>query len=456
MLKKKLHTALSIILCYCTICTAKGQTINVTEANITAQSDVTALDQYVATILATGQINAKANANFVNSFGFPALDIGTLKIKGNKIGLISIGGSAEITLALTDRAIYSGLGLAGAVTVDYRIPTAGFTWQAGNYTNTLIYSVNGNVPLTIAVPAYITATTSAPASIPLAVNNLSFFRATAGISSANINIGYNTTVPTIINLKAKSASTFTFTPGFTSSLTFTPVNSSLVSAALTSPVGSTISVTTVDQAITTAAGLPVVATNARPTLTSVFSITGANLKANFVNAGVYKLPITYTIANTTGFQVPASSKTMDSSIDLTVSTIMDINLPTNTVSLNFDNQSNYTAGVTSTVANQVSLSSTAPYNVTVRASTAAFVNTTDASSIIPLNVMTIEGMTGQTGITPIVLSTTAQPIITAGNPVLDRSVNLQYRIPAAQVVSSILGKSQGNYSATIVFTIVAP
>lgn len=456
MLKKKLHTALSILLCCITFCTAEGQTINVTEANITAQGDATATNQFVATILATGQINVKANANFVNSFGFPALDIGTLRIKGNKIGAISIGGSAEITLALTDRAIYNGLGLAGNVTVDYRIPTAGLAWQAGNYTNTLIYSINSNVPITIAVPAYITATTSAPASIPIAVNSLSFFRAAAGISSANINIGYNTTVPTIINLKAKSASTFTFTPGFTSSLTFTPVNSNVVSAALTSPVGSTISVTTTDQAITPAAGLPVVATNKRPTLTSVFSISGANLKANFVNAGVYKLPITYTVANTSGFQVPATSATMDSSIDLTISTIMDINLPSNTVSLNFDNQSNYTAGVTSPVTNQLSLSSTAPYNVTVRASTPAFVNTTDVNSTIPLSVMTIEGMSGQTGITPIVLSTTAQPIVTAGNPVIDRSINLQYRIPAAQVVSNILGKGQGNYNATIVFTIVAP
>lgn len=454
MLKKKLHTALSILLCCLTVYTVKGQTINVTEANITAQADAVLNNQTVATIIISGAITVKANTNWTNTFSFPALDIGVLKVKGVSVGLNS-GNGSEVSLSTTAQPVYPS-GLLGNFVVNYRVPTAGLAWQAGNYTNTLIYSVNSNVPMIIAVPAYITATTSAPASIPIAVNSLSFFRAVAGISSANVNIGYNTTVPTIINLKAKSASTFTFTPGFTSSLTFTPVNSNVVSAALTSPVGSTISITSTDQAITPAAGLPVIATNARPTLTSVFSITGANLTANFVNAGVYKLPITYTIANTSGFQVPATSKTMDSSVDLTVSTIMDINLPSNTVSLNFDNQSNYTTGVTSAVTNQISLSSTAPYNVTVRASTTAFVNTTDASSTIPLNVMTIEGMTGQTGITPIVLSTTAQPIITSGNPVIDRSINLQYRIPAAQVVSNILGKGQGNYNATIVFTIVAP
>jgi hypothetical protein len=469
LLKKKLHTALSLLVCCLTVFSVKGQAnasnaITIPEVNITAQSDVISTDQTIAVVLlAIGNLTVKSSSSVFTytSGGQANLNLGTLKIKGRNIGGSPLNGQTEVPLSPAEQIIGSGGSVLGTITVDYRVPTSGTIWVAGTYTANVNYNVNSTLGnFTITVPAYITSTTVVPASSPITVNSFAQFRSVAGVNSSNISFGYNTTVPTLINLKAKTSSTFTFTPGFTSSLTFTPVNSTVVNALLsdpiTGPVGSAITLTTTDKPLTPAAGLPVILTSKRPTLNTVFNITGADLLAHFVNAGVYKLPITYTIAKTAAFNTATTSKTMDSSVDVTVANMMDINLPSTTIALDFTSQSHYSSGVTAAVTNQVMLSSTVPYNITVKAGTAAFVNASDATSTIPLSVMTIEGMSGQSGITPITLTTNPQTIVSGGIPVIDRKLNLQYRIPSAQVSSAIFGKPPGNYNATIIYTIVAP
>jgi len=467
LLKKKLYTALSLLACCLTVFSVKGQAnannaITVAEANITAQSDVISEDQVIAVVLlAGGKLTVKSTSSVFshNLAGQPSLSLGTLRIKGKNIGSTALSAQTEVPLSPLEQTIGTGGAVLATISVDYRVPTGGTIWLAGTYTANVNYNVANFTPFYMTVPAYITATSVVPASAPITINSFGQFRSVAGASSNNISLGYNTTVPTVIDLKAKTSSTFTFTPGFTSSLTFTPVSSSVLKATLsdpTGPVGSPITLSTTDKSLTPPAGLPVILTNKRPSLNTVFNIAGADLLANFVNAGIYKLPVTYTIAKTPAFNIAATSKTMDSSVDVTVANMMDISLPTTTIALNFTSQSNYSSGVTAAVTDQVMLSSTVPYNITVKAGTSAFVNASDATATIPLNVMTIEGMSGQSGITPIQLSTSPQTIITNGNPVIDRKLNLQYRIPSAKVLSAIFGKSPGNYNATIIYTIVAP
>jgi hypothetical protein len=465
LLKKKLHTALSLLFCCLTVFSVRGQNnaITIPEVNITAQSDVTSLDQVIAIVLlAGGKLTVKSTSSAFthNSAGLPNLNLSTLRIKGRNIGSTPLTGQTEVPLSQLEQTLGTGGAVIATISVDYRVPTAGTLWVAGTYSANVNFNVANFTPFTMTVPSYITSTTVVPATIPVAVNSFAQFRSLSGASSSNISFGYNTTVPTIIDLKAKTSSTFSFTPGFTSSLTFTPVSSNVVNATLvdpsTGPVGSAITLTTTDKSLTPATGLPVILTSKRPTLNTVFNITGADLLTHFVNAGLYKLPVTYTIAKTAAFPIATTSKTMDSSVDVTVANMMDINLPTTNIALDFTSQSSYTSGVTAAVTDQVMLSSTVPYNITVKAGTSAFVNASDATSTIPLSVMTIEGMSGQAGITPITLSTTPKTIVTGGNPVIDRKLNLQYRIPSAQVSSAIFGKPPGNYNATIIYTIVAP
>ena len=231
-------------------------------------------------------------------------------------------------------------------------------------------------------------------------------------------------------------------------------NVSLMSSVLTGPyAGPAINISSADQLLTSATGVPVVLTN-KSALTSTLGISGANLSSNFVQAGTYTVPLVYTVSKTaTSFPSTPISKTMNSNVQVNVSNLMEVVVLNSQIDLTVNTAAKYQQGVTTTVPNQARLSSTVPYNITVKASGP---NLSSSGGVnIPVGVITIEGMPGQSGITPIVLSATPQTIITSGDPVIDRLLNLQYRIPATQT-SNLLNKAAGRYDTTITYSIVAP
>jgi len=459
LLKKKLHTALKFILCCIAAIDAHAQlptSVTLSETVINAQTTVDINTVKVGFIIIGGDITVKGSPGPFLNVDFPvspSMDLGVLNVKAVYNGLIALGYATEIQLSTDPKHIFNGLGLLGDTYVNYRIPIAGRAWLAGKYQTTLIYSAPLSSPLfTITVSPYLTKTSTVPLTTALLVNSFDMFRSN-GISSGDIGFGYGTTLPTEVQVKAKNTSDFTFAPSYATAEVIVPPASTTLKSALTTPVGLTKSITSNNQLISLSSGLPVVVTNKR-NLNTAFSISAADLKASFKRAGIYKIPVTYTINNTNDYLGSASSTTMETSVEVTVPGMSDIKVPVSNVSLDFNNRTAYTAGVTAGITNQVKFSSTVPYNITVKSTSTAFTNTLDASTI-PLSVVTIEGMSGQTGITPIVLSTLPQAIITNGTPVIDQSLNLQYRIPAAQI-TNIMGKTQGTYNATIVYTIVAP
>lgn len=458
MQKKKLYIALNIILCCSAAIGASAQvTVTIPAANITSQTDYSVIGT-----------NGTANAALLSSItvssttaNLPATTSGTasplpltpIYIQGNTVASLALGSTSEVNLSTSPQSIaYAVIALSGAFTVKYRMAIATTAWLAGSYSTNLTFTnVTPAVqPLTIIVPAILTLGTPVTTTSTLTVSSLAAFRTGGGVSVAN-TFNYQTTVPTIITLKA-SSNPFSFT---TSQLfNSTPaVDASQLSAVLsgTNGSGSAINLSTTDQAISIAS-VPVVVTNATGTLTSTLSISAANLKSSFAQAGTYTLPLVYTVAKTSAaYPATLASGTMNTSVQLTIPKLFELTIPTTTVNLNFNTAAAYAQGVTAIASNPVMASSTVPYSVTVTGNG----NFTSGGNTIPIGVMIVEGATGQTGVASLPLTNAAQSLITSANPVIDRAINLQFRIPSTQT-SNLLNKPAGTYSTSVTFTIVAP
>nr|WP_199078458.1 hypothetical protein [Pedobacter sp. ASV19] len=445
--------------CFATAGAYAQITVTIPAANITGQND------YIATvpngtanaIVLLGSITVKANTtNFpATTTGTSApLALGVVHPKANSVGAVNLLGSAtEVQLSTSAQAIYStvlGLG-AGALTVDYRIAIAGTAWLAGTYATSLTFTGVTSPPstLSIVVPALLTLNTPVATPTIMTVNALSAFRTGGGVSATN-TFDYVSTVPTDISLNSTS-STFSFST--TQLFNSTPVVSagkltSLLSGAYAGPA---INLSTTAQAISTSSSVPVVVTN-KNSQSNTLSISAGDLKANFLQAGTYTLPILYTIAkNVSAYPPTLASISTSSSVQVNVAKMSELTIPVSTVNLSFTTATAYNQGVTTAMPNPITVSSTVPYGVTVKTSG----NFISGANSIPASVMIVEGAAGQTGISPVTLSTTATSLFTGSDPVIDRAINLQFRVPNTQT-SNLLNKPAGTYNATVTFTIVAP
>ena len=218
--------------------------------------------------------------------------------------------------------------------------------------------------------------------------------------------------------------------------------------------GSVLNLTQTDQTMTGSA-IGIATANKRD-LTATFTITAADLKSRFVQAGVYKLPISYKLTAANDIYTPAPSPAeynMSTEVQLTVDKMSNLSIPVPAVSIAFATAADYQLGVTKQVPGHIKVSSTVPWSVTVKAN-ADFL--TNGANQIPVSMIHIEGIPGQNGTTtilPITLSSTAQPIVSTANPSIDQLLNLQYRVSSSP---SLVGKANGKYATTITYTLVAP
>ncbi len=433
--------------------------VTIPAINITGQNDYTATGSNgTASLLALGG-TIKIQSTTAN---FPATTTGTsaplalnvVNPKVNSIAALNLLGSAtEVILSQTPQAIFTApvLTTGGALTVNYRIGIAGNAWLAGTYKTPVTFTnvSPATQDLSIVVPALLTLNTAVATPTTMSVNALSAFRTGGGVSATN-TFDYFSTVPTDVSLNSTS-STFSFST--TQLFNSTPVVpagklTSLLSGAY---AGSAINISTTAQAISASSSIPVVVTN-KNSLSNTLSVSAADLKANFMQAGTYTLPIVYTIAKkSSAYPLTLASITTNSSVQLTVAKMSELTIPVSTVNLNFTTATAYNQGVTTAMPNPITVSATVPYGVTVKTSG----NFISGANSIPASVMIVEGTATQTGITPIILSTTAQNLFSSADPVIDRAINLQFRVPNTQT-TNLLNKPAGTYNATVTFTIVAP
>ncbi|OJZ05188.1 hypothetical protein [Sphingobacterium sp. 40-24] len=474
MQKKKLHIKRNVAVCFLGFFSLSGQhihaqttSITLPQANIQARTDYnTAINagNYTSVITLLPSFSVKstaANFNSTTSGSFPA---SLVHMKLSSIGslvLLGLGTNNEVTLSTGGGVLYAAVAsvASGAVTANARIATASQTWTAGVFTNDVSFYTQGvlagsispaSFTLSITIPGFI----SPPSSIGttnIAVNDLSFYRSANGIS-ANQIISVSSTVPYVPSIRTSSAQ-FSFSTGLPyNTLPVSPV--STVSTTLNGVGTATVAnLSTSDQALTSAAGIAV-ATNNNSSITHTYTIGSAFLKSNFIQAGTYTVPLTYSWNKSSSVTYPTTPVQAQASGNLTivVSDLGEIVANQQTVNLPFTTTSNYVNGVSTNVPSHLKLSKTTPYNVYVRATTSSF---TSGVNSIPLSVLRIGPMAGQTGVNTVTLSTTAQQLIQNADPVIDRTLNMLYSIPASQT-SNLLGKPAGTYTANIIYSFVAP
>ena len=172
-----------------------------------------------------------------------------------------------------------------------------------------------------------------------------------------------------------------------------------------------------------------------------------------VQAGNYTVPLTYTYSKLSSSYPSGTLQTQrNGTLEVVVSDLGELIANQQAVNLRFTTTSHYVNGVSQDMPAHLKISKTTPYNLYVRATTENFAS---GPNTIPLSVMKIGPMNGQTGMNTISLSTTAQQLIQAADPVIDRLLNIKYSIPATET-DHLLNKPPGTYSTSIIFSFVAP
>ncbi|WP_312339712.1 hypothetical protein [Sphingobacterium sp.] len=474
MQRKKLYIKQNFAVCFLSLFSFYGhhtyaQTTAITlpQANIQARTDYnTAINagtySSVITVLPSFSVKSgSATFTSTTSGSFPA---SAVYMKLSSIGslvLLGLGTNNEVVLSTGGGLLYAAVAsvASGAIAANARIATASQTWTAGVFSNVVSFYTQGvlagsispaSYTLSITIPGFI----SPPASIgttSIAVNDLSFYRSANGISASQI-IPVSSTVPYIPSIRTGNAQ-FSFSTTFPyNTLPVSPV--STVSASLSGVATATATnLSTSDQALTAAGGIAV-PTNNSSSITHTYSVSTAFLKSNFIQAGTYTVPLTYTWNKSSSATYPTTPVQAQASGSLTiaVSDLGEIIANQQSVNLPFTTTSNYVNGVSTNMSSHLKLSKTTPYNLYVRATSSSF---TSGVNSIPLSVLRIGPMAGQTGVNTVTLSTTAQQLIQNADPIIDRTLDMQYSIPAAQT-SNLLGKPAGTYTANIIYSFVAP
>jgi hypothetical protein len=430
-------------------------TFNLTEAQITGQQQQTVAapsGRYGGGALGQS-IEYKSNnlsGNFTPTAGSPDLALNAMFLRITAGAGLNLGGGQEINLSKDNQAIFTALLALGAsnLEITYRLPIAGRAWNAGIYTstNSITMVLPTSILMTINVPSFITVNTLPPTAT-LNVASLANFR-TGSLTGSHV-FDYFTSLAADVKVKATNTNNFSFSTTEPKIVDPSPA-ASLLKAHVTVPsLGSPVSLTNGDQDLLT--NIAVQATNKR-SITTNFSLSAADLKASFVQAGTYTLPITYSIAKHSTAYGTALTATTTSSVHVVVPRLFECVIPTANLLFDLSNINSYRNGITVAIPNPFVVSSTIPYNITVKAS-GDFTN--GSGGTIPANTVTVEGTAAQTGITSVILSAVDQSLVTGAAPVIDRSLNLQYRISPTQA-TNMLGKTAGTYQNTITFTCTAP
>jgi hypothetical protein len=467
--KKKLHIKIgfSLLISLFSSAVQAQITVNLPAANIISRTEYLSsitLGEFNSAItllpnIGIRSVNTTFN-NIVGGVGPAPLGIANFKIS-SIAGISVLGTSTERSLSTSSQSLFAAVAslVSGTVLSNLRLTTSSFTWVAGTYSTDIALTapglLGGNAmspptqSFSIVVPAFITAQNTA-GTTSILVNNLSFYRSPTGISGNKV-ITLAHTVPYIPSLQTGN-SNFSFSTNLTyNNLPVTPV--STVNTTLTAVGNATpINLSSTAQTLTNTSGI-VVPTSNSGALTHAFSITGAQLKARFVQAGTYSVPLTY-IWNKLSSAYPTGGLQSQSvgTLEVVVSELSELIANQQTVSLSFTSANHYKNGMNQDMPAHLKLSKTTPYNLYVRATSATFASGVNS---IPLNVMRIGPIPGETGMQTVTLSSTAQQLINAADPTIDRSLSIRYTIPASET-SKLLNKPAGTYSTNIIFSLVAP
>ncbi|WP_300597749.1 hypothetical protein [Niabella sp.] len=396
--------------------------------------------------------NGDLNPSPVTGIVVPLSKISARFIKGtNQDNAVILNMSNQ---PITSALLALGLLNKGDFEVKYEAASLGATaWQAGTYSNTLAYSLSGisvgtvtpaEVILTVVVDPLIKES-MAPADISLLVDNLKYFR--------NITLEFNNafqlrhTVPVQLSLAANTTQ-LGFTNGY-AGVADPQTAVGKIQVQMTTPTGAIMPLTTTSQQLVANAPVPV---GNKTSFTARFFISPADLKTAFINKGNYST--TLALQGTNASPAAIYSKVLN--LNVIVNDLSEFNLSTTGVTLPFQTAADYKNGVALDIANHLQVSKTTPYDISVRASAADFTGSGTASgATLPASILELSPVAGQTGVNTVsALSTTDQLLVSGALPVVDRYLNIRYRIPPSRT-QYLINKPAGTYTAVINYTLTA-
>ena len=131
--------------------------------------------------------------------------------------------------------------------------------------------------------------------------------------------------------------------------------------------------------------------------------------------------------------------------------VLQLTVNTNAVNLNFATVADYNNGVTSAVANQLTVTSNRPYDLKIKTSGTDLVNGTNLIPVSNISAQTTG--TGNGTATPVAaLSTTDQTLAAAIPASMSKTISMQYSTAAA---NAAFLKPAGAYVTTLTYTVVA-
>lgn len=440
---------------------AQSTTLNITSSNIgigVLNTNVPSFTGNSCILAVSGYIKVRANADFSPTINPSFLSAAQVSLYS--IGTTSnpSGSTGPQSLSTVDKSLYTSflaISLGGGVDFNYQIPQSAITnyaWLAGNYTTGLTFTTPGGAlctstttfPFTLNLNVAAFANLSPTNNIVLNVNGFTFFTS-SGISGTQV-LTSSFTVP--LGLKvATSAANLTYSNGY-SGATDPGTSTAKVSAQITSPTsGTAVNLSTAYQNISPNGGYAVPVGNSQSNTVS-YSISAANLISGFVQAGTYTTTLNYQASNAIDGSVPS---TQNETLTINVSNMGNLVVNNPSVILSFNTLSDYQNGVSVNMPNHLTISNTSAYDIYVKASG----NLINGSINLPIGAIKVGPGTSQTGVAPVTLTTTAQKIISASIPVINRNVAIQYSI-AASSVSQLLGNPAGTYTTTVTYSFVAP
>ena len=161
-------------------------------------------------------------------------------------------------------------------------------------------------------------------------------------------------------------------------------------------------------------------------------------------------------------QLNAQTTTGTTKLDVVLSSVLSITVNNATVTLNFNNLSDYQNGASSALTNHLTLTSILPYTVSVKAAGTTLTGVADNTKSILASAVSITAPTGtnndvlpgKTLSTVAALSNSDQALIT-GSYAIALPADVTYSIPSNKV-SEVLGKPVDTYTVNLTYTITNP
>ena len=352
-------------------------------------------------------------------------------------------------------SITTGNYTPGNVAFSFRIPSdrfSGNAFHAGqyslgvthNYTSSGWFNIEftpNNFNSIISVPTALQWLSTA-ISKNIEISSLNDYRTTADRILGNLgNAELGNTVDFNLLAKASSANIqFTSSKGVTGTRSISTIQLGSQGSELTKK-----SLSATSQNFS--ASIFKVKVGNRNNFTPQFSVSNADFKAHFFEAGTYT------------FQLNFDAKSIDNSISslqntdvtLKVLPLSEITIPNSAqpVNFNFNTASHYANGQSQVVQKQIKLSNNESFELYVKSDGNYFkkagVQTPIRSSILQIGI---------DGGSLMPLSTTAKKIITGGNPVLDQELNIKYNIPPAGA-QSLVQNDKATYSINVIYSFIA-